>query len=217
MKPKGIFKASLRRLSSSGIRRLSQYYRYVSTVESSGREFVFSAELAEATGHTADQVRRDLTTHASLGIPGKGYEIHKLKGMLKKALGKEKIWNVVLVGVGNLGSALLGYSGLQKHQFNMVAAFDNDLRKVGRQVDNMIIKDIRELKSSLRQLNVRLAIVTVPVSSAQEVVDLLVESGIEAILNFAPTRVIIPKGVHLQNVDLSIELDRLCYLLENPY
>lgn len=205
-----------RKLSSAGIRRLSQYYRYLSASESAGREFVFSDDLAKATEHTAAQVRRDLTTHVNIGVPGKGYDVHKLKSILKNLLGKDKIWNVILVGVGNLGSALLGYKGLQEHQFNVVAAFDNDLRKIGRQIDNVPIKDILELKSSLRQLEARLAIVAVPASSAQEVVNLLVEAGIEAILNFAPTKLVVPKGIQLQNVDLSIELDRLCYLLENP-
>jgi len=205
-----------KRLSASGIYRLALYHRYLSSLDKDGNEYVSSQELADATGHTAAQVRKDLSSYGSLGAPGKGYEIGKLKAALTRIFGKEKVRNVVLVGVGNLGLALIAHKGFQLQRFNIVAAFDKDIRKIGRRVEDVLIYDIRDLNSTIADTDAQIAIVSVPASSAQEVIDMLVSAGIKAILNFAPARVIVPEGVKLQNVDMSIELDRLYYLLENP-
>lgn len=204
------------RLSASGIYRLGLYHRYLSNLDRHENEYVSSQELADATGHTAAQVRKDLSSYGSLGAPGKGYEIRNLKAVLTKILGKEKVRNVVLVGVGNLGLALIAHKGLPLQRFNIVAAFDKDIRKIGRRVEDVFIHDIRDLNSMIAGTNAQIAIVSVPASAAQEVIDALASAGIKAILNFAPARVVVPEGVELQNVDISIELDRLCYLLNNP-
>jgi len=205
---------STRRLPKSGIYRLALYSRYLSGISKNDDDYISSQELADATGHTAAQVRKDLTWHGGLGEAGKGYEIRKLKTMLTAAFGKERVRNVILVGVGNLGRALISYSGFQLQKFNIIAAFDRDIGKIGTYVEDILVSDIRELDSKIADMEVEIAIVAVPKLSLQQVVNRLVASGIRAILNFAPTLATVPEGIEMQNVDLSIELDRFCYLLE---
>ena len=205
-----------RELSTSGIYRLALYSRYLSSTGKGKDEYVSSEELANATGHTAAQVRKDLTCHGSLGKPGKGYEVGKLQDLLTKVFGKKSVRNVALVGVGNLGMALMMYKGLPQQQFKIVAAFDRDIRKVGRYVEEVRIYDIRDIDRVLANTDTDIAIVSVPAHSVQRVVNQLASAGIKAILNFAPAhRLKTPEGFEIQNVDMSVELDRLCYVLEN--
>ncbi len=204
-----------RKLSTSGIYRLALYSRYLSGLGKDEHQYVSSQELADATGHTAAQVRKDLTYNGGLGEPGRGYEIGKLKRMLTKVFGKEEVRNVILVGVGNLGLALIAYRGLQLQQFKIVAAFDRDIRKIGKYVEDVLIRDIQDLGPVIARAGVDMAILAIPSRSAQPMVDQLVSAGVKAILNFSPARVSVPEHVELQNVDMSIELDRLYYLLRN--
>ncbi len=205
-----------RKLSISGIYRLALYNRYVSALDRGRDEYVSSQELAEATGHTAAQVRKDLTSYGSLGEPGKGYEIGKIDALLTKVFRKENFRNVVLVGVGNLGLALISYKGFGEQQFKIVAAFDRDVRKIGKYVEEVPIHDIQDLGSVVSSTNTETAVICVPAQSAQRVVDELVKAGVKAILNFAPAgRLNVPEGIALQNVDMSIELDRLYYFLKD--
>ena len=204
-----------RTISASGVHRLALYNRYLSSLDKDESEYISSQELAEATGHGAAQVRKDLTCYGSLGEPGKGYEIGKLRALLTKVFGKDRVRNVVIVGVGNLGLALIAYGGFQLQQFKIVAAFDRDVRKIGKWVEEVLIYDIRDLNSAIARIGVDAAIVSVPAHSAQRAVDQLVSAGIKAILNFAPKKIHVPDGVEIQNVDVSVELDRLYYLLKN--
>jgi len=175
---------------------------------------VSSQELADTTGHSAAQVRRDLTHYGRLGEPGKGYEIGKLESLLMDVFGKKNCRNVVLVGVGNLGMALISYKSFQLQKFKIVAAFDRDVRKIGRHVADVPIHSIEELGRVVADTGADIAIVCVPAQSAQQIIDVLASVGIKAILNFAPASTLnIPESITVQNVDMSIELDRLCYLL----
>ena len=205
-----------RKISSTGIERLALYYRYLTSLRGSEQKFISSEELAKAVGHTAAQVRRDLSCFGTFGTPGKGYNMVELEAKLSEILGKEKLWNVVLVGVGNLGSALLAYKGFRSQHYTVAAAFDHDIRKIGKHLEGLEIQDIRDLADWIPQTGAKIGIVSVPGDAAQEVVDALVSAGIRGILNFAPARVTVPEGITLQYVDLSIELDRLCYLLKHP-
>jgi len=206
-----------RKLSISGIYRLALYSRHLYSLNKRRDEYISSQELGDAIGHTATQVRKDLTCYGSLGEPGKGYKIEKLNAVLSSIFGRDKIKNVVLVGVGNLGMALIAYKGFKLHQFRIFAAFDKDIRKIGRRIEDVLVYDIQDLKAVIDSMDVQIAIVAVPSSSAQEVIDMLVSAGIKAILNFAPTKVNVPDNIKLQNVDVSIELDRLYYLLKNSF
>ena len=206
----------IRKLPISGIYRLALYSRHLPGLGRDEYGYISSQELADATGHTAAQVRRDITCYGSLGEPGKGYQIGKLKTMLTRIFDKEEATNVVLVGVGNLGMALIAHSGFQLQQFKVFAAFDRDVEKIGKYVEDVLIRDVRDLDSVLAGADTDIAIVAVPAHSAQYVVDKLVSAGIKAILNCAPVNVNVPEGVELQNFDMTIELDRLNCLLKNP-
>lgn len=202
-----------RRIPAAVVRRLSSYLRALSELLERGVELVPSEELGRLAGSSGAQVRRDLAYFGTFGIKGVGYKVSELKGKLEEILGVDRRWNVALVGVGNLGSALIAYEGFKRRGFDVVVGFDVDRSKVGRRHHGVEIKHISEMGKVLREKGVRIAIIAVPASSAQAVADALVEAGIEAILNFAPTRISAPGEVVLKNVDLSMELEELSFYL----
>lgn len=193
------------------IPRLSLYYRTL--LESRKTDIISSEELANLTGVTAAQVRRDLTYFGQFGIPGKGYKVSELRTSILKILGTDRCWNVALIGVGNLGSAFLSYNGFRKQGFNIICAFDNDVRKIGKVFEGVKVQDISELEDTIKEKEVKMAILAVLADSAQEVADMLSKAGVKAILNFTPVRPQVPDCVQLLNVDLSIELERLAHFL----
>lgn len=201
----------LNKIPQAAVPRLSLYYRAL--LESRGKDYISSEELSRLTHFTAAQVRRDLTYFGQFGTPGKGYEIEGLKKAILAILGTDKEWDVVLVGVGNLGSALLSYKGFSQQGFKVISAFDSDLRKVAKTLEGITIQDISELEETVKERNIKIAIVATSVASAQIVVDILIKSGVKGILNFAPIRPQVPPTVNLLNIDLSIELERLAYFL----
>lgn len=192
------------------INRLSFYYRGLSEFRLS--DFIRSEELAKLTGFGAAQIRRDLTYFGQFGTPGKGYPVKELKEKILKILGVDRKWKVALIGIGNLGSALLSYKGFKEQGFEIVAAFDNDRRKIGSIKAGLKIQDINLLPQATKKEQIKMAIITVPVTSAQEIVSKVVDSNIKAILNFAPAKVKVPDAVTLLNIDMSIELEKLSYL-----
>jgi redox-sensing transcriptional repressor len=200
-----------RKIPVLAISRLSLYYRAL--LESRKTDIISSLELANLTGVTAAQVRRDLTYFGQFGTPGKGYQVNELRTHILKILGTDKCWNVALVGVGNLGSAFLSYNGFRKQGFNIICAFDNDVHKIGKVFQGVKIQNISELQDAIKQKDVKMAIVAVLTDSVQEVVNMLVKAGVRAILNFAPIRPQVPDSVQLLNIDLSIELERLAHFL----
>ena len=192
------------------IPRLSLYYR---AILESRKEVISSDELSKLTQFSSAQVRRDLAYFGQFGIPGIGYETKVLKNSILKILGLGREWKVALVGVGNLGSALLSYKGFAKQGFKIFYAFDNNPRKIGKRINSAIVKDIKELSKVIKEKGIKIAILTLPYEVAQEVADRLIASGIKAILNFAPIRLRVPKKTAALNIDLSIELERLAYHL----
>ncbi len=193
------------------IPRLSLYYRAL--LESRGTNFISSEEIAKLTNLNAAQVRRDLAYFGQFGIPRKGYKIEDLKEKILNILGTDRKWKVALVGTGNLGSALLTYRGFSQQGFEIICAFDNDRRKIGRSVEGVKIQDINELFQTVNDKNIKMAIVAVPAKVAQEIVNVLIKSGVRAILNFTPMRPQVPRNAELLNIDLSIELERLAFFL----
>lgn len=192
------------------IPRLSLYYR---AILESRKEFISSEELSKLTQFSPSQVRRDLAYFGQFGIPGIGYRTETLKSSILKILGLDREWEAVLVGVGNLGSALLSYKGFAKQGFKIAYAFDEDSRKVGIKINSITVKKMKELPKTIREKKIKIAVITVPALAAQQVADRLIDSGIKAILNFAPLRLRTPRGVTVLNIDLSIELERLAYFL----
>jgi redox-sensing transcriptional repressor len=193
------------------IPRLSFYYRAL--MEKSDTQFVSSQALARLTGTSAAQVRKDLAYFGQFGAAGKGYRVDFLKNSITRILGVDKNWSVVLVGVGNLGSALLSYKGFPRQGFQITAAFDNDEQKIGKNVAGINIQNIAALEGEVKIKKIKIAVVTVPQQAAQEVINKLVKAGVKAILNFAPVRPGAPKSVEVHNIDLSIELEKLAYFL----
>jgi redox-sensing transcriptional repressor len=196
------------------LERLATYLRYLNELESREMETISSAAMEEATGINAAQFRKDLSYFGEFGKPGIGYNIAELKQRIAEILKTEHEQPVILVGAGNLGSALVGYNGLRRHNFNIVAAFDNNYNKIGRQLWDLEILDVNDLKTANESLFAKIAIVAVPAPAAQKVVDMLVEAGVKVILNFAPTAIKAPKGVVVRNVCFIQELTVLSYYLD---
>ena len=196
------------------LERLATYLRYLNELESREMETISSAAMEEATGINAAQFRKDLSYFGEFGKPGIGYNIAELKQRIAEILKTEHEQPVILVGAGNLGSALVGYNGLRRHNFNIVAAFDNNYNKIGRQLWDLEILDVNDLKTANESLFAKIAIVAVPAPAAQKVVDMLVEAGVKVILNFAPTAIRAPKGVVVRNVCFIQELTVLSYYLD---
>jgi redox-sensing transcriptional repressor len=211
MTPRSSYRSS--KVSEMTIHRLSVYARCLRELEEDRVKTISSQELAERFNLNSAQVRKDLAYFGEFGVRGIGYYVTGLKNELERILGLDRAWPVVLIGFGNLGSALFHYKGFGTQGFKIAAIVDDDPGKVGRDVDGVPIIPSRELAREARARSVRIAIVAVPAESAQTVADQLVAAGVKAILNFAPARIKVPRDVRLKNVDLSIELETLSFYL----
>ena len=195
------------------VRRLSVYSRCLAQLEEDGVKTVSSQDLAARFYLNSAQVRKDLAYFGEFGIRGIGYDAAKLRAEIQRILGLDREWRVVLVGFGNLGSALFHYRGFARQGFRIGAIVDDDPAKTGRAVNGLAILPLGELPRVVKGSRIQIGVIAVPAESAQLVADRLVAAGVRAILNFAPTRVKVPREVRLQNVDLSIELENLSFHL----
>jgi redox-sensing transcriptional repressor len=195
------------------IHRLSVYTRCLLQLEEDGVKTISSQEMADRFNLNSAQVRKDLAYFGEFGVRGIGYYVAGLKAELQRILGLDRQWPVVLVGFGNLGSALFHYKGFGRQGFRIAAIVDDDPGKVTREVESVPIVHSRDLAREVKTRGIQIAIVAVPAESAQPVTDQLVSAGIRAILNFAPARLKVPREVRLKNVDLSIELETLSFYL----
>jgi len=192
------------------IPRLSRYYRVLREYDQ--KTWVSSRELSMDTGFTDAQIRRDLAYFGQFGQPGKGYTIEELKKSIKQILGLDRQWNVLLIGVGNLGTALLRYKGFREQGFEIVAAVDADASKAGKIVNGVKIYPVDEIQHIVREKHILMAILTVPEQVAQEAAEAAVASGIKSIFNFAPAHLRLPPEVQVRHIDMTIELERLSFL-----
>lgn len=210
-----------KKISDAVVRRLPLYLRVLEEVSrDEGRKLMSSQELGERAGVSPALVRKDLAWFGEFGKQGVGYEVSYLKDELRRILNLDRQIRVALIGVGSLGQALTRYNlnrVRQDDSFNIeiVALFDNDPEKFGMEVDGITIHPFSEFEEKTRALDVRMAIVTVPADQAQMVADAAVAAGIRAILNFAPVKLVVPEGVRVANADLSLELQRLAYYLDD--
>ncbi|NOT35391.1 MAG: redox-sensing transcriptional repressor Rex [Candidatus Eisenbacteria bacterium] len=201
------------RVSESTIRRLSHYYRVLEEVESEGKRLISSHRLAEREGITSAQVRKDLSVFGSFGRRGLGYNVAHLREQIRTILGMDHRWRVVLVGSGNIGSALLSYRGFEQQGFDLVAAFDRDTTRVGQRFGRLVVRDIADLPAAARAEPFDMGVIATPLAAAQEVADLLVAAGVRGILNFAPRKLRVPDHVALRTVDMAVEFESLSFEL----
>ena len=204
-----------RRIPNAVIKRLSLYARVLQGLEYENIEKVSSAELARRLGLNSAQVRKDLAFFGQFGVPGFGYYVSDLRKEVRKILGKDRDIRVILVGVGNLGSALLSYKGFLKQGFTMLSGFDSDPEAArARSRTSVPIFHTDDLAKQLAETPVDIAVMAVPSEFAQETANILVGLGVNAILNFVPVHLDVPAKVHVRYVDLSLELESLGYYLQ---
>ncbi|MCS5617285.1 MAG: redox-sensing transcriptional repressor Rex [Pirellulales bacterium] len=193
------------------VSRLSLYLRELQRLQAAGQETISSGQLGTLLGFSDAQVRKDLGFFGQFGYPGVGYRCEELIRAMRDILGTNQSWNVAMVGVGNLGQALLGYRGFGRQNFTIVAAFDADPAKVGQTVQGLTIQPVEDLPETVRDKQVRLGMIVVPAQRAQEAADRLVAAGVEGIVNFAPVTLTLPPHVQNVGVDLAIELEQLSF------
>jgi redox-sensing transcriptional repressor len=194
--------------------RLSRYLRCLRELAEQGVKTISSAQMEQKLGVLSAQIRKDLSYFGEFGKPGIGYDVQHLLDRLTEVMQLDREQRAVIVGAGNLGSALVGYAGFARSPFRIVGIFDNNFGKIGRMLWNLEIRDIQLLPEINRELRANIGIITVPAQAAQEVANILVKSGIGAILNFAPTHVIVPSHIALRNVDFLRELEILSYHID---
>lgn len=198
-------------IPNPAVRRLSLYLRQLEAFKRKDRRTISSKQLGESLGLTDAQVRKDLAYFGQFGHPGIGYRVDDLIGQVKHILGTDKTWNVLIVGAGNLGRALMAYRGFNEKGFKLAAVFDNDPNKVGKKAGPFTIQPLTELEQTIRTQAIRLAIITVPAEVAQDVADQLVGAGIRGLLNFAPVSLQLPSEVAVNAVDLAVSLEQLSF------
>lgn len=196
------------------IERLPLYYRCLDKLATFEEvEVVSSKDLGGRLGIPSTQVRKDLSYYGEFGRRGVGYNVQELKRSVGKILGVDKLWPAVIVGAGNLGRALVNYGSFEMMGLEIVEVFDNDLSKIGNQINGIEVKSIQSIKETLQGENIKLGVISVPADAAQEVADEMIEAGIKAIWNFAPTRLYVPDNIVVRNEDLAVGIVSLIYHL----
>lgn len=194
--------------------RLPIYLQALEHLQSQGVLSTSSQELGEMISISAAQIRKDLSQFGEFGKQGKGYAIPFLVDQLRAILKVDRVWDVAVIGAGNLGHAIVHYQAFVNHGFRVAMIFDNDAKRINTRVDNFVIQDTDNLVELIQQAKIKIAMLTVPAYSAQAVTDNLVKAGIKAILNYAPITLNVPGNVHVQYVDPVIFLQKMTYYLE---
>ncbi|MDF2557795.1 MAG: redox-sensing transcriptional repressor Rex [Bacillales bacterium] len=195
-------------------RRLPIYYRFMQNAYESGKLRVSSADLSSATGIDSTTIRRDFSYFGALGKKGYGYDVQNLLLFFRKKLDDEKLTKVALLGVGNLGTALLNYNFNKNNNTRIDIAFDIDPEKIGKNICGVPIFNLNEMEWHLKNSGIEVAILTVPSKVAQEIVERLVAVNIQAILNFAPEHLKVPNNIRVHNIDLAAELQSLVFFMK---
>ncbi len=201
------------RVPTPTLERLATYLTILTELKYNQVDTISSSEIEENTGINAAQFRKDLSHFGEFGRPGIGYDVAELHARICTILKLDRTRPVLLVGAGHLGSALVGYPALRDERFHIVAAFDNNYNKIGKQLWDLTIRDVSTIAEANKELQARIGIVAVPAGSAQEAGEKLVEAGVKAILNFAPTVLNLPSGIIVRNVDFVQELAVLSFHL----
>ncbi|MFC5464022.1 redox-sensing transcriptional repressor Rex [Lederbergia graminis] len=196
-------------------KRLPLYYRFIKNLHASGKQRVSSAELSEAVKVDSATIRRDFSYFGALGKKGYGYNVNYLLSFFSKTLDQDEITKVALIGVGNLGTAFLNYNFLKNNSTKIAMAFEVDPSKIGTNIGDVPVYDMKELEQRLNEEEITAVILTVPVNAAQQITDRLKDTEVKGILNFTPARLSVPPSVRVHHIDLAVELQSLIYFLKN--
>lgn len=202
-------------VSEAVIRRLPKYYRKLQELSQKGIESISSQALSEEMDLNASQIRRDFNCFGGFGQQGYGYQVEKLKNKLREILGLDKQYNAIIIGAGNIGRALAGYSGFKEQKFNIMGIFDTDKNLIGTNINGIRVFDAANIGSFINENGISIAFICTPAASAQSVCDILVRNNIKGIWNFAPADLDCPDSVSLENVHLSDSLFVLTYRINN--
>ncbi|NQS91772.1 MAG: redox-sensing transcriptional repressor Rex [Chloroflexi bacterium] len=195
------------------IGRLPLYLRALIRLKRDDFSYASSRELGKLLDISAAQIRKDLSHFGELGKRGKGYEIDFLIGKLNQILNTDNVWNMIVIGAGDLGSGLARYRGFLNRGFQVSAIFDVDPQKIGHKIGDLVVKDIREMCDFVAANGIQIAVLAIPAENAQNVIDDLVVVGITAILNYAPIYIKTPEGVQIEHIDPAVHLQKLSYFL----
>lgn len=197
--------------SKKTIGRLSLYRRLLNGLLSGGARYVYSHQLAAMAGGTAAQVRRDMMSIGYSGTPTRGYDVVELSESISRFLDEPRGQGVALIGIGNLGRAIMAYFAGRRPNLSIVAAFDSDPHKVGRVIHGCHCYAIQEIATVVAQKDIRVAVITVPASEAQATADRLVRAGVRGLLNFAPVPLRVPPDVSVEDIDMTMSLEKVAY------
>ncbi|HSG44742.1 MAG TPA: redox-sensing transcriptional repressor Rex [Anaerolineales bacterium] len=195
------------------IGRLPIYLRALQRMVETGTQTTSSQELGEIIGISAAQIRKDISQFGEFGKQGTGYSIPFLIERLQSILKVNRIWDMIIVGIGDMGHALARYNGFVDRGFQVTMLFDNDPNKIGQMVNNLEVFGMEGMTDRIKENKVKIAVLAVPGSAAQVVTDQLVKAGIKSILNYAPLHLNVPKDVHVQHIDPATHLQRMTYYL----
>ena len=195
------------------IQRLPLYVRALTQFAGSGDDVISSEQLGQRLQMTPAQIRKDLSYFGRFGKQGRGYSVASLEQRLRSILGLNRAWNTMVIGMGRLGRAVVSYPGFAPEGFNIVAAFDADDSIVGETVSGLDIQSISDLAKTVKEKDIKIGIVTVPIEHAQEVIDTLVDAGIKSILNYAPLSPKVPEGVTVRGIDPVLSLQSMTYYI----
>lgn len=204
------------KIPKATITRLSLYCRQLELLEFDGYRMVSSEKLAWLCQVNPAQVRKDLGYFGEFGIRGVGYDVRELQFEIKEILAINRKWKMAIVGIGNLGGALLKHENFPARGFHFVAAFDSDPEKIGKvTASGLLINDVAELKKISEELKIDIGVIAVPSRKAQETADIFLDANVNAILNFSPSQIQVPDDCFIENIDFSIKLDTLTYKLKH--
>jgi len=196
------------------VSRLPVYLRALNHMQAQGQQTTSSQELGECVNVSAAQIRKDLSQFGEFGKQGTGYNIVFLIKKLREILKVDRVWDVAVIGMGDMGHALARYQGFTNRGFRVAMVFDNNPTLIGKEVGGFVIQDAKTMVEAIRGAGIKIAMLTVPAAAAQEVADQIIEAGVKAILNYAPISLSVPASVKLQYTDPAIGLQRMTYYLE---
>lgn len=198
------------------IRRTITYLRYLEKEKQKGIKIISSRDITSLLNIPPSQFRKDLSFFGEFGKRGVGYNVETLIKTLRELLGLDKKVKAIVVGAGRLGTALIQYPGFSEINVEIIGAFDNDIKKIGRSIKGIEIKNIKDIKKFIVQNNIKIALLCVPANSAQSVANTLIDAGIKSILNFAPVVLFLPEHINIANVDMASEIGNIIYRMKEP-